>query len=259
MAIITLLTDFGDEDHYVAAVKGKILSSTPDVRLIDISHQNPLSNISAAAYTIKSAYTNFPEDTVHIISIQQQNIHHNERIIAARLNHHYFVLPDNGLLSLIDDNPPEEVVTVDITHVSSIFLARDIMAPVAAQIAGGKALKELGKPAGEIIRLLNRNSRATLKQISGHVINVDYYGNLITNVKKEDFDIISSKATGYTIIFGRERSQRVHLRYNAVEAGEIFLIFNSQDLLEIGINQGNAEQLLGLSLDNPVVINFESS
>lgn len=256
MAIITFLTDFGEKDHYVSAVKGKILSFMPSAQLVDITHQNPLSDISAAAYTLSSAYKNFPEGTVHLIGIQQQLHNQDERIIAAKLEEHYFVLPDNGLLSLISEKEPDMTVALQDDIENRAFICKEIMAPAAAKLAAGGNITDLGKPAGEIKRLMNRTMRATTKQISGHVIRVDHYGNLITNIEEEAFNIISKKASDYLIIFGRERISRIHKNYNSVEAGELFIIFNSQGLMEIGINQGSAEQLLGLNLDSPVVINF---
>ena len=255
MAIITFLTDFGDKDHYVAAIKGRILSFIPSVQLVDISHQVPLSDISVAAFTLRSAFKEFPKGTVHLISIQQQMHNQEERLIAAQINDHFFVLPDNGLLSLISDVEP--TMKVVISETSTSFDALESLAPAAARLAAGGNLTDLGKPADELKRLVSRSMRATMKQISGHVIRVDNYGNLITNIESEAFGIISKKVPDFTIIFGRERFTRIHKHYSSVEAGEVFIIFNQLGLMEIGINQGNAEQLLGLSVDSPVMINFQ--
>jgi S-adenosylmethionine hydrolase len=256
MAIITLLTDFGEKDHYAAAVKGKILSFMPSVQLVDITHNNPLSDISAAAFTLRAIFRDFPKGTVHLVSIQQQLHNQPERMIAAQLEDHYFVLPDNGLLSLISEAEP--TLKVEITDGSKpfIFAARESLAPASAKLAAGGNITDIGKPAGEIKRLVNRAMRATMKQISGHVIRVDHYGNLITNIEEEAFNTISKKAENFIIIFGRERQSRIHKDYTSVDAGEVFIIFNSLGLMEIGINQGDAEQLLGLTLDTPVMINF---
>lgn len=256
MAIITLLTDFGEKDHYVAAVKGTILSENPAAHIIDISHHVPLSDIAACALTARGAYRSFPNGTVHVIGVQKQVHNQQERMIAAKVDKHYFVLPDNGLLSLIIDKEPEEVIELEVEEKQRAFVCRDVLAVTGARLSSGVPMKDLGKPAGELDRLVNRAMRATIKQIAGHVMKVDHYGNLITNIEKEAFDIITQKVADFTIIFGRERFGRIHNGYNAVEAGEIFVIFNSQGLLEIGINQGNAEQLLGLSNDSPVLINF---
>lgn len=256
MAIITLLTDFGEKDHYAAAVKGKILSFMPSVQLVDITHHNPLSDISAAAFTLRATFRDFPKGTVHLISIQQQLHNQPERMLAAKLEEHYFVLPDNGLLSLISDAEPTLKVEIADGNGPFSFAAREALAPATARLAAGGNISDLGKPAGEIKMLVNRAMRATMKQISGHVIRVDHYGNLITNIEQEAFDVISKKADSFTIIFGRERQNRVHNDYTSVDAGEVFIIFNSLGLMEIGINQGDAEQLLGLTLDTPVMINF---
>lgn len=259
MAIITLLTDFGDKDHYVAAVKGKILSFAPSARLIDITHQIPLSDISAAAFTLGSVFNNFPAGTIHIAGVQQQLHNQPENMLAAKLDGHFFLLPDNGLLSLISKNEPVQKVNLLQNTSNHAFVVRDVLAPAAAKLAAGVNITDLGEPAADIKRLVNRAMRATMKQISGHVIRVDNYGNLITNIQQQDFDIISSKVPDFTIIFGRERHLRIHHEYCSVEAGEIFIIFNSQGLMEIGINQGNAEQLLGLTYDSPVMINFNQT
>lgn len=259
MAIITFLTDFGEKDYYISAVKGKILSFVPSVQLVDISHQIPLSDISAAAYTLGSVFKNFPKGTIHIAGVQQQLHNQPENMLAAQLDEHYFLLPDNGLLSLLSEKQPTLTVVLPQDTSNRSFLVRDVLAPAAAKLAAGVNITDLGKPAGEIKRLVNRSMRATMKQISGHVIRVDHYGNLITNIKQPDFDLITKKVPDFTIIFGRERHTRIHQEYSSVEAGEIFIIFNSQGLMEIGINQGDASQLLGLNLDTPVMINFNNS
>lgn len=256
MAIITLLTDFGEKDHYAAAVKGKILSLNPSVQLIDITHQNPLSDISAAAYILRASFRHFPKGTVHLVSIQQQLHNQPERMIAAQLEDHCFVLPDNGLLSLISDAEPDLTVEIQNSDKPNAFAALEFLASATAKIAAGDNIADIGRPAGELKRLVNRSMRATTKQIAGHVIRVDHYGNLITNIEEEAFNIISKKAESFVVIFGRERQNRIHRDYTSVDAGELFIIFNSLGLMEIGINQGNAEQLLGLTLDTPVMINF---
>ncbi|MFM9075725.1 MAG: S-adenosyl-l-methionine hydroxide adenosyltransferase family protein, partial [Bacteroidota bacterium] len=133
---------------------------------------------------------------------------------------------------------------------------RDILAPAAARLASGVALTDLGRPVSAFKRLTDRHFKATKKQILGHVIHIDHYGNLITNIPKDIFDQVVGGRT-YTVQFGSERSGRINTDYYQAEPGDSFLLFNSLGLLEIGISYGNATQLLGLGFDSPVNILFD--
>ena len=254
MPLITFLSDFGYSDHYVAAVKAKILSTNAGLGIVDISHHVVLSDIAHAAYILKSVFRDFPENTVHLVSVNTSG-HPEEKYIAVKLEGHYFVCPDNGLLGLISDQPAQAVIDITPKEYSATFQTLDIICPVAAKLASGTPIHELGIPIDSFKMILGRHLRATKKQIAGNVIRVDHYGNLITNIEKQPFDILS-KGKQYNIVYGRENSRRIHQYYAQVEPGDCFLIFNSLALLEIGIYQGNAAQLLGLGFDAPVTINF---
>ena len=114
----------------------------------------------------------------------------------------------------------------------------------------------MAKQATDIKRMIDRQVKATRKQITGHIIRVDHFGNLITNIPKEAFDILSKDKT-FTVQFGGEKFRRVHTAYNQAEQGECFLLFNSLNFLEIGIYKGNAAELLGLDYDSVVNIIFD--
>lgn len=255
MALITLLSDFGYSDHYVAAMKARILSVNSGLGIVDISHEVALSDIAHASHILKSVFRDFPVGSIHIVSVHTSG-HPEEKYIAVKLEGHYFVCPDNGLLGLISDQSSEAVVDITPNEHSSTFHALDVMCPAAAKLANGTAIQDLGAPMDSFKMMLGRHLRATKKQIAGNVIRVDHYGNLITNIEKEPFDILS-KGKPYNIIYGRENSRRIHQYYGQVEPGDCFLVFNNLGLLEIGIYQGNATELLGLGFDSPVMINFE--
>ena len=256
MAIITFISDFGYSDHYVAAVKGKILQINPNQQIIDISHSIEHFDIAHGSYVLKMAFKDFPEGTVHIVAVDS-NGGPGEQIVALKLEGHFFVGVDNGLFGLISDAEPGEIVSLNSDEVRrSSFPARDLMATAAAKIAQGVPLPELGTPVEAVKRLLGRSMRATKKQISGHVIRVDHYGNLITNIEQTAFKILS-KGKNYSIRFGRESFSKVHDAISQTGNGDIFIIFNSLGLLEIGINKGSASELLGLRYDNPINIIFE--
>lgn len=255
MAIITLLTDFGYSDHYVASLKAKILTNNPSLTVIDISHNVATGDLAHTAHLLKSVYASFPQGTIHLVAVGTTG-HTEEKHIALKLNDHYFVGTDNGLFGLISD---QEGMAVDITPQqlsNNTFIATEVLAPVAAKIASGASFHDLGTAMADYKKMLKRHLKATKKLISGHVIRVDHYGNLITNIEKEAFDILS-KDKSYTIRFGRYHARRINDFYAQVEPGDYFVLFNSSEVLEIGIYQGNASQLLGLEFDSPVIINFE--
>ncbi|MEO1054523.1 MAG: SAM-dependent chlorinase/fluorinase [Bacteroidota bacterium] len=255
MAIITFLSDFGESDHYVAAVKAKIIQTNPGLTIIDITHRIKLSDIAHASHTLKSVFRDFPKGTVHLAAVGLMDAK-KVKFIAMKMEDHYFVGPDNGLFSLVSDESLGTAVDININEVKHNFPAKEIFAPIAAKLASGTSIHDLGKPVEQINRMLGRAPRATKKQIAGHVIRVDHYGNLVTNISKTDFDILS-KGKKYHITFGRETAGRVHHGYEMAEPGDCFLLFNSLGFLEIGINQGNAAQLLGLGYDCPVNIHFD--
>lgn len=256
MAIITFLSDFGESDHYVAAVKAKILSINPGISIVDISHQIATCDIAHAAYVLKAVFREFPKGTVHLVAVNTAG-QPGDKYIAIELEGHFFIGTDNGLFGLISDQEARFKVDINsINPVKTSFPAKQVFAPAAAKLASGKALQDLGSPLAEYKRMLGRHLKANKKQIVGNVIRVDHYGNLITNIDKTTFDILS-KEKGYNITFGRESSRRIVDNVNGADAGDVFIIFNDQGYMELGINQGIASELLGLDYDSPVIINFD--
>ena len=256
MALITFLSDFGNTDHYVAAVKAGILKVNSGLQIIDISHDIEPSNLAQASYVLKGVFRDFPDGTVHLMGVNSSNTP-EDTYLALKIEEHLFVGNDNGFWGLISDEEAAIVVDINsINPVSSPFPAKDILAPAAAKLASNTAIQDLGKPVDSYNRMLTRRSKATKQQISGHVIHVDHFGNLITNVQQTDFDILS-KGKKYRIKFGRETMLGINNGYQTVDNGDCFVLFNSLGLLEIGINNGNASQLLGLDYDSPVIISFD--
>ncbi len=256
MAIVTLLSDSGESDHYVAAIKARILSTNPGLTLVDISHHIEPCNIAHGAYVLKSVFRDFPKGSVHLVAVHSTG-EPDSPFVAVQLEDHYFVGIDNGLLGLISDKAYQNLIELNsINSISSTFPERDILAPAAAKLASGVSITSLGKPLDDYRKLVNRHVKATKRQILGHVIRVDRYGNLITNIQKSDFDILS-KDKVYTVQFGGEKFRRIHTAYHEAEQGDCFLLFNSAGLLEIGIYKGNASELLGLGYDSPVNVLFD--
>jgi S-adenosyl-L-methionine hydrolase (adenosine-forming) len=256
MAIITLLTDSGESDHYVAAIKAKIISINPGLPIVDISHKIKPSDIGHAAFVLRSVFRDFPKGTVHLVGVNA-TANRGDAFVAMQLEDHFFVGADNGFFGLITEKSHQQLAEINtINPIISTFPERDIFAIVAAKIASGVSITDLGKPMPAFKRMIDRQVKATKKQIAGSVIRVDHFGNLITNIPKEAFDILS-KDKAYTIQFGGEKFRRIHSQYNQAEEGDCFLVFNSLGFLEIGIYKGNASELLGLTYDSAVNILFE--
>ena len=255
MAVITFMSDFGTRDHYVASVKATIISLNPNQQVIDISHDIRPYDIAHAANVLKKAFRHFPTGSVHLIAVD--SVRDKTKAIAIELDGHYFIGFDCGLFSLISSNKPGKALI--LSEGDSTFPAKDVLAKAALAIAKGEAFEKLGEQTEQLVELYNRQLKVTKREIAGHVISVDHYGNLITNIAKEEFEKIreiNGNGVQYAIRFGRELFTGVHDYFTDVESGDCYVMFNSAGDLQIGINKGNASELLGLGIDAPVIIEF---
>lgn len=256
MAIVTFMSDSGMSDHYVSAVKAKILSVNPGLRIFDITHDIEPFNIAHAAYILKSVFKDFPMGTVHLIAVNSHG-ERNNRYLASKIEDHVFLGADNGLLSLICEKDPSMVAELFRNDdVYTTFPEKNILAKAAAMLASGSGMNDVGAYTNDYIRKIDRKFRATKKQISGNVIRVDHFGNLVTNIEEEVFNILW-KDRKFVVQFGREKAESINKSYNEIDDGDCFVIFNDLGLLEIGINKGNASRLLGLKYDSQVSIIFD--
>ncbi len=259
MAIVTFMSDFGEADHYVAAVKAAILSHNPNQNIIDISHQIRRHDIGHAAYVIRQIYNSFPSETVHLIAVDpvQKGF---ESLVAVQLNNHYFISHDSGIFSLIHSQQPTQII--ELERSASTFASRDFLVKATASLANGVSIDSLGKPKQELQTRVDRQLKVTKREIVGQVIHIDHFGNLITNINRLDYDKIVELLGGnptYRIRFAREQFSHFHQNITQVESGECFVIFNAYGFLEIGINKGRASDLLGLRMEAHVLIEFNPS
>ena len=255
MALVTFLSDFGDTDYYVPAVKAKMLFINPQLQIVDITHEIAAFDLEHAAFILRANFREFPKGTVHLVGINTAGAS-TSGYIGMKLEDHIFIGPNNGILSMLTDYDPGIIVQFADIHVrDSTFPTRDILAPIAAKVASGAAIHDFGGPSTQFKKLMPRQAKATREQIIGHVVRVDRYGNLITNIRREVFEKLNPG--NFSVQFKRETLRQLQTGYNQVEMGEPFLFFNSLDVLEIGINQGHGGNLLGLKRDSVVYINFE--
>lgn len=262
MPIITFISDYGMQDHYTAAVKARILSGNPSQIIVDISHQIEHYNLSHGSFVLGNVFREFPPGTIHLVAVNA-NGNLGDAYILVKLEGHYFVGTDNGLIGLLSEQEPEAIIQLgnmpeekELAE-NTTFPGRDILAPAAARLAAGTPMAELGEPTTFFNRMIGRKARATKKLIAGHVVHIDHYGNLITNIQRREFEFLLQDK--FRIQIGRESLQKIHKSYNKVDAGDMFALFNSLSVLEVGINNGSAAELLGMGFDSPVTVHFESA
>jgi len=276
MSLITLTTDFGTKDHFVGAVKGAIYSELNDARIVDISHHISPFHITETAYILKNAYQNFPKGSIHIIGVDSEFSVENKHI-ALLLDEHYFICPDNGIISMIaSEIKPEKIVEITIHNaIISSFNVLDVFVKVACHIARGGTLEVIGKeiPAYKQLNEVHPNINDEKNKIIGSVIYIDNYGNVISNISKKLFQEIG-KGRSYEVIARSNTYTSIFQKYNEVVNyntpienrqvdGKSLALFNSANYLEIAIYKSNlktvggASTLLGLDYRDTVTVRFE--
>jgi len=265
-AIITLTTDFGTDDAYVAAMKGIILDINPGARIVDICHAISPQNISQAAFILSTAYRFFPERTIHLVVVDP-GVGTERRAIILRTPQFDFVAPDNGVLSgviapflkewphpgQVQATLPPELEAVCLTRpefwrspVSPTFHGRDIFAPVAARLSLGLAPQKFGEAIKSItVTPEHRPHRQSADTIVGRILHIDHFGNLITNFKGEDLP-----EKPFVIEAGRSSISELSRTY---EEGEgLLALIGSSGYLEIAVKGGSARDFLGAAVGDDV-------
>jgi len=256
--LITLTTDFGAGSPYVAQMKGVILSICRDVDLIDISHAIGAQNIREGAVVLADATPRFPPGTIHIAVIDP-GVGTSRKIVYAEIGEQRYITPDNGLLSMLaSQNEPQLVISLEgdeywLPGRSHTFHGRDIMAPVAAHLAAGLSPAKLG-PRTNTMQLLNwPQAETTSHGITGEVLYLDTFGNLITNITSSDVDRIG-EAPSLVVECGGQQIRGVVSTYGAAMSGEVVALFDSQGRLEIAVVDGNAARDLHLRVGEKVSV-----
>ena len=273
---ITLITDFGLSDGYVGAMKGVILSTFPQACIVDISHAIPPQDLHFAAWALYTAYGTFPEHTIHCVVVDP-GVGSQRRALAVKAGSYGFVAPDNGVLSYVLGQEPLHMA-VELADprfyrhpVSNTFHGRDIFAPVAAHLARGLPLAELGRPIDEPLTwALSQPERTPEGGLVAHVIHVDRFGNCVTDLclSEEEDGLIVADQLGEGNDPVRVSRQQVSLRVGTVRlsqvsrtyadgsAGEPLALVGSSGHLEIALVDGSAAEVLSLGAGDSVVVDL---
>ena len=265
MAIITLTSDMGTRDHYVAAVKGAIHTQLANAVIVDISHNIAPFNNMHAAFVLRNAWPEFPKGTIHIIGVNPEADSQTPHVVAFYQGH-YFIGADNGIFSLLFDGKPDELfeltLKLDTDHLT--FPTKNIFVKAACHLARGGILGALGRKLVAVREQTHVQAAAMDGTIKGHVIHVDHYGNLVTNITKKLFTSVV-KHRKFRITIGRSMHDihTIHKTYSDVPQGERVAFFGDSGYLEIAVNKGatgaggGAAQLLGLQVTSVVRLELD--
>jgi S-adenosylmethionine hydrolase len=261
------MTDFGNKDYAVAAVKGAILSTVENPQIVDISHQITPYNPTEAAYVLKNAYKTFPKGSIHIIGVESEKTQENQHL-AMYFDGHYFIGADNGIFAMIKgDLKSEKMVAINIhDKMPTSYPVLEVFVWVAAHISRKGTLEVVGK---ELRPVVNQQG----DQILGAVIYVDNYGNVITNITRKLFNEVG-KSRPFTIFARNVKFRKVYETYSDAidfsipkekrdEDGKKIALFNDADHLELAIYKsntqtvGSAQSLFGLEYRESITIKFE--
>ena len=258
MAVITLLTDFGLMDGYVGSMKGVILRISPSVQIVDIAHDISPGDIDAAAFVLAQTHTYFPKGTIHVIVVDP-GVGSERRALAVKSPQAFFIAPDNGVLKWIY-HYYDDVTVVSLTEshyfleMSHTFHGRDVFAPVAAHLTTGLSFDKLGQRITDYISGSIPVPQQIDRTLTGEIIHVDHFGNLISNVSHQY--VFDKKIESIQI--GEIVLDRLSSSYCEKQIGDPLAIFGSHGYIEVAVNKGNAAQHLNLEKGAKISIHCAS-
>jgi len=264
--VVTLTTDFGLADHFVGAMKGVLLDVLPEANIVDISHAVQAFDVLDGALMISEAYSYFPAGTVHMVVVDP-GVGSERRPILATVGEHYFVAPDNGVLSLVYQNA-ERISVREITSshyfrqpVSTTFHGRDIFAPVAANLAKGVDPAKFGEEITDYAAFAAPKPKAAPDgSLRGIVLKIDRFGNLMTNIRATDAPhLLGENAPPSRIVIGQHEIAEILTHYAQGRPGKLFGIIGSAGYLEISSNRASAAKLLGAVKGTEVSLKLEGA
>jgi hypothetical protein len=264
--LITLTTDFGLNDHFVGTIKGVILDIAPEAEIVDICHAVQAFDVLDGALAIAQAYSYFPNGTIHLVVVDP-GVGTARRPILLSTGRHYFVAPDNGVLSLIYSHAERiQVRHIVAEHyyrqpVSSTFHARDVFAPVVAYLAKGVEAAKFGEEITDFVRFNAPKPKPVDGQtLRGVVLRVDRFGNIVTNFTPQDVPaLFQANPPAFKIRVGKHEITEIHANYTEGAPNQVFGILGSMGYLEISANRAAAAQIIGAGKGSEVSILLEGA
>ena len=290
--VITLLTDFGNQDAYVGIMKGVIAGINPFANIVDICHNVPPQDIFSSAYLLYTSYKYFPKKTIHV-AVVDPGVGSRRNIICVETKNYFFLAPDNGILSfIVQEERLKSIIRVTnskyfLPSLSSTFHGRDVFAPVAAHLSLGVRSQKMGIKINQLKQLdMPKPVHKKTGQVEGQIIYIDRFGNLITNIKKEylvkwvggqksevgmqkSADRINQRKTTLKELFslcntietviGKKKIMGLSKTYTDVKPGEPLVLIGSAGFLEVSINQGNAQRYFKADKGSKIIVEIGQS
>ncbi len=256
---IVLLTDFGQKDTFVGILKGVIASICPESRVIDLSHEVNPQNIFQASFLLTSSYSFFPKGSIFCV-IVDPGVGSNRKEICIKTRDYFFIGPDNGVLwSAANENKIKEIIHLTNTKyfldsISNTFHGRDIFAPVCAHISKGLSnIATLGKPLKKCVELYLPETEKQSASICLSILHIDRFGNVILNLKENDFKRFIKKQK-FALTINGVTINKVLCNYSQAKGGELFLIQGSSCYMEISLKNSNAAKKINAAISDKAVI-----
>jgi S-adenosylmethionine hydrolase len=258
--IITLTTDFGTSDHLVGVMKGVILNINPAARIVDLNHHVTPFDVLDGALSIANAYKFFPPRTVHVV-IVDPGVGTDRRPLLVSCDKQYFVVPDNGILSIIFER--EECIVRHVTSehyflnpISATFHGRDIFAPTAAWLTKAFQTEAFGEEITDYVRFTMPKPKTAGQIVKGIVLRTDAFGNLMTNLTIEHVPLEAVESGDVKLSVGGKEIRKLVQTFALGSAGEPVAVFGSAGFLEIAVNRGNAARTLGANRGAEVTLDL---
>jgi len=245
---VTLLTDFGDRDAYVASMKAVLIRECPAARLIDVTHHVPRHDVQCGSITLERAVDGFLAGTVHL-AVVDPGVGTDRRLLIVEVAKHLIVCPDNGLITWSwrrHGGGKAYEITWRPERFSDVFHGRDIFAPIAGKLAAGAAIRSLAKPIDDPVLL--HVAPASEGAASGHVIHVDHFGNATTNLM---YDRIKALQISVVRVKGKSVG-KLKRTYHDVAPGKPLALIGSSGLLEVAVRDGSAAERLKIKVGDSV-------
>ena len=243
--MITITTDLGYEDHYVGVMKGVILKINPEARIVDICHNVKKHNVRHASYILNAMIDYFPE-AIHIFVVDP-GVGTRRKGIVAKLDNGYYVGPDNGILTLVEDRV-NGIYEITMKEISKTFHGRDIFAPMAAYLSLGK--KKYLKKVDNFVRYELQKPKREGNRLIGEIIHIDHFGNIITNIPSQ---MVGNPKN--IVLYGMKLDFKE--TYGDAKKGELITLINSENFLEIAVNKGEASKMLNFSVGDKIEMIIE--
>jgi S-adenosylmethionine hydrolase len=261
VSVITLTTDFGTGSPYVAAIKGVILSINPWVTVVDVTHDVRPQDVRQAALVLDDVTGRFPPGTCHV-AVVDPGVGTDRAMVYAEIGHRRFVAPDNGVLSRLARRiPPSKIIRIAepeywLKPVSATFHGRDIMAPVAARLSSGLDPDKLGPPLAKLVMLDWPEAKTSPGKIDGEILDVDSFGNLITNIEAEMLAEVPDRRH-VRVQLGEHELKGIFSTYGDRPQGALTALVGSSGRLELAVVGGSAAKTLGVGVGHPVAVRWQ--